>query len=60
MCALTQSPLVQADPGLASQIQGDWITYRGDQFEIKRISKGKVASTFYDWNGELLLSLIHI
>ena len=54
MCALTQSPLVQADPGLASQIQGDWITYRGDQFEIKRISKGKVASTFYDWNGELL------
>ena len=48
MCALTQSPLVQADPGLASQIQGDWITYRGDQFEILRISEGKVSNVFYD------------
>ena len=53
MCALTQSPLVQADPGLASQIQGDWITYRGDQFEILRISEGKVSNVFYDWNGSL-------
>ena len=53
MCALTQSALSQGDPGLQSQIEGDWITYRGDQFEIKRISKGKVASTFYDWSGKL-------
>ncbi|MDB4127739.1 ankyrin repeat domain-containing protein [bacterium] len=33
------------------QIEGEWIIYRGDQFEIKKISNGKVESTFYDWKG---------
>ncbi len=51
--ALPQLSAAEKAPGLLGQIQGDWITYRGDQFEIKRISKGKVTSTFYDWNGKL-------
>ena len=36
---------------LIKQIEGEWIMYRGDQFEIKKISNGKVESTFYDWKG---------
>jgi ankyrin repeat protein len=36
---------------LMKQIEGEWIIYRGDQFEIKKISNGKVESTFYDWKG---------
>ena len=40
-------------PDLLKQVSGDWIMYRGDQYEIKRISPGKVTSTFYDWNGNL-------
>ena len=40
-------------PDLLKQVSGDWIMYRGDQYEIKRISPGKVTSTFYDWKGNL-------
>ena len=40
-------------PDLLEQISGDWIMYRGDQYEIKRISSGKVQSSFYDWKGNL-------
>ena len=36
---------------LINQIEGEWIMYRGDQFEIKKISSSKVESTFYDWKG---------
>jgi hypothetical protein len=44
----------QNTPELAKQLEGEWIIYRGDQFEIRRISKGKEQSTFYDWRGEAL------
>jgi len=40
-------------PDLLKQVSGDWIMYRGDQYEIKRISPGKVQSSFYDWKGNL-------
>ena len=40
-------------PDLLEQISGDSIMYRGDQYEIKRISSGKVQSSFYDWKGNL-------
>ncbi len=40
-------------PDLLEQVSGDWIMYRGDQYEIKRISSGKVQSSFYDWKGNL-------
>ena len=51
--ALANPAQAQGDPGISSQIQGEWIMYRGDQFEIKSISKGKATSRFYDWNGKL-------
>ena len=51
--ALSQLPAAEKTPGLSGQIQGDWIVYRGDQFEIKRISENEVQSSFYDWNGTL-------
>ena len=38
-------------PGLHSQIEGNWITYRGDQYEIMRISKDEVSNSFFSWNG---------
>ncbi len=40
-------------PDMLEQVSGDWIMYRGDQYEIKRISSGKVQSSFYDWKGNL-------
>ncbi|MBT7983734.1 MAG: hypothetical protein HN584_14325, partial [Akkermansiaceae bacterium] len=50
---LTTFKIARADNhgNLIKQIEGEWIMYRGDQFEIKKISKGKVESTFYDWKG---------
>ena len=38
-------------PGLHSQIEGNWINYRGDQYEIMRISKGEVSNSFFSWDG---------
>ena len=38
-------------PGLYSQIEGNWINYRGDQYEIMRISKDEVSNSFFSWNG---------
>ena len=49
----TQPGKAEDPPDLLKQVSGDWIMYRGDQYEIKRISPGKVTSTFYDWNGNL-------
>ena len=50
---LLQSSLAQQTPDLASQIEGEWIIYRGDNFEIKKISNQKTQSNFYRWNGTL-------
>ena len=41
-------------PGIEAQIQGEWIAYRGDQFDIRKITKDKATQTFYEWNGKLL------
>ena len=49
----TQPGKAEDPPDLLKQVSGDWIMYRGDQYEIKRISPGKVTSTFYDWKGNL-------
>ncbi len=38
----------------SKKVQGEWIIYRGDQHEIRRISDGKEESTFYNWMGEPL------
>ena len=38
-------------PGLYSQIEGNWINYRGDQYEIMRISKDEVSNSFFSWDG---------
>jgi hypothetical protein len=32
----------------SNQVKGEWITYRQDQFDIKKISENKVETTFYD------------
>ena len=50
---ILQSSLAQQTPDLASQIEGEWIIYRGDNFEIKKISNQKTQSNFYRWNGTL-------
>jgi hypothetical protein len=50
----TLSGFAEDAANLTKQIEGDWITYRGDQFELKSISKGKEKSTFYNWRGEPL------
>ena len=49
----TQPGKAEDPPDLLKQVSGDWIMYRGDQYEIKRISPGKVQSSFYDWKGNL-------
>ena len=35
----------------SKQIEGEWIMYRGDQFDIRKISNGKTETSFYDWKG---------
>ncbi|MAF23423.1 MAG: hypothetical protein CMP26_12590, partial [Roseibacillus sp.] len=42
------------EEGIETQIQGEWIAYRGDQFDIKKITADKATQTFYDWSGKLL------
>jgi hypothetical protein len=53
LVASTQLGKAEDAPDLLEQVSGDWIIYRGDQYEIKRISSGKVHSSFYDWKGTL-------
>ena len=36
---------------LSKQIEGEWIMYRGDQYDIRKISNGKTETSFYDWKG---------
>jgi len=52
--ALSPYAVSQDLPGIETQIQGEWIAYRGDQFDIKKITREKATQTFYDWNGNLL------
>lgn len=48
-------PMFAQNPSdLSEQIHGEWIMYRGDQFEIKRISEGQEQSSFYNWRGQPL------
>jgi len=56
MVALSSSVSLKAEdlPGIEDQIQGEWIAYRGDRFDIRRISEGKMVNSYYDWNGRLL------
>lgn len=53
-CAFSSSGAGEDLPGIETQIQGEWIAYRGDQFDIKKITRDKTTQTFYDWNGNLL------
>jgi len=53
LVASTQLGKAEDAPDMLEQVSGDWIIYRGDQYEIKRISSGKVHSSFYDWKGNL-------
>ena len=53
LVASTQLGKAEDPPDMLEQVSGDWIIYRGDQYEIKRISSGKVHSSFYDWKGNL-------
>ena len=53
MCVMTQLALTKEAPGLYDQIEGDWITYRGDQYEIMHISQGMIRNRFYSWDGKL-------
>ncbi len=41
-------------PGIEAQVQGEWISYRGDRFDIKRITEDSVTTNFYEWNGKPL------
>ena len=52
--ALAPYAVSQDLPGIETQIQGEWIAYRGDQFDIKKITRDKATQNFYDWNGNLL------
>ena len=52
--ALSPYAVSQDLPGIETQVQGEWIAYRGDQFDIKKITREKATQTFYDWNGNLL------
>ena len=52
--ALSPYAVSQDLPGIETQLQGEWIAYRGDQFDIKKITREKATQTFYDWNGNLL------
>ena len=49
--ALTLNALSDNHSNLSKQIEGEWIMYRGDQFDIRKISKDKVETSFYDWKG---------
>ena len=49
--ALTLNALSDNDGILSKRIEGEWITFKGDSYEIKNISNGKVKSTFYRWDG---------
>ena len=49
--ALSPYAVSQDLPGIETQVKGEWIAYRGDQFDVKRITKEKVTTTFYEWNG---------
>ena len=42
---LLQSSLAQQTPDLASQIEGEWIIYRGDNFEINFATKNLLNPT---------------
>ena len=53
MCVMTQLALTKEAPGLYDQIEGDWIIYRGDQYEIMHISQGMIRNRFYSWDGKL-------
>ena len=53
LVAWIQPGKAEDPPDMLEQVSGDWIMYRGDQYEIKRISSGKVQSSFYDWKGNL-------
>ena len=54
--ALSSSVSLKAEdlPDIEDQIQGEWIAYRGDRFDIRRISEGKMINSYYYWNGSLL------
>ena len=52
--ALAPYAVAQDLSGIETQIQGEWIAYRGDQFDIKKITRDKTTQNFYDWNGNLL------
>ena len=49
--ALAPYAVSQDLPGIEAQVQGEWIAYRGDRFDVKRITKEKVTTSFYEWNG---------
>ena len=49
--ALAPYAVSQDLPGIETQVQGEWIAYRGDRFDVKRITKEKVTTSFYEWNG---------
>ena len=51
--ALTLNALSDNHGNLSKQIEGEWIMYRGDSYEIKNISNGKVKSIFYRWDGRM-------
>ena len=51
--ALTLNALSDNHSNLSKQIEGEWIMYRGDNYEIKSISNGNVKSTFYRWDGRM-------
>ena len=38
---------------ISKGIEGEWITFRGDNHEIKNISDGKMKSTFYRFDGQV-------
>ena len=51
--ALTLNALSDNHSNLSKQIEGEWIMYRGDNYEIKSISNGNVKSIFYRWDGRI-------
>ena len=51
--ALTLNALSDNDGSLLKRIEGEWIMFRGDSYEIKNISNGKVTSKFYRWDGRM-------
>ncbi|MDB4627669.1 hypothetical protein OAE34_01970, partial [Akkermansiaceae bacterium] len=51
--ALTLNALSDNDGSLSKRIEGEWIMFRGDSYEIKNIYNGKVTSKFYRWDGRM-------